>query len=52
MSELLADLGWSPQSQVDLGDIATARATEHYIFLSFALTQATGSTQWNLSLVR
>jgi hypothetical protein len=52
VSELLADLGWSPQSQVDLGDIATARATEHYIFLSFALTQATGSTQWNLSLVR
>jgi 8-hydroxy-5-deazaflavin:NADPH oxidoreductase len=49
-SELLADLGWSPDSQVDLGDISTARATEHYIFLSFALTQALDSTAWNLSV--
>ncbi|MCW2782153.1 MAG: oxidoreductase coenzyme F420-dependent [Marmoricola sp.] len=51
VSELLADLGWSPDAQVDLGDISTARATEHYIFFSSALTQAIGSTQWNLAVV-
>lgn len=50
VSELLSDLGWSPEAQVDLGDISTARAAEHYIFLSFALTQALGSTTWNLSI--
>ena len=52
VSELLADLGWSPGSQIDLGDITTARATEHFILLSIALTGAIGSTSYNLSLTQ
>ena len=50
VSLLLTDLGWSPEAQIDLGDIGTARAAEHYIYLSFALSQALASNQWNLSI--
>ena len=49
---LLSDLGWSPDSQVDLGGIETARATEHYLYLSLALVKATGSTAYNVRVVR
>lgn len=52
VSELLADLGWSLESQIDLGDITTARATEHFIFLSAALTGAIASTAYNLSITQ
>ncbi|GAA5018701.1 NADPH-dependent F420 reductase [Actinopolymorpha pittospori] len=52
VSELLADIGWSPESQIDLGDITTARATEHFILLSAALSGAIGSTSYNLSITQ
>lgn len=52
VSELLTDLGWSPESQIDLGDISTARATEHFILLSVALTGALASTSYNLSITQ
>jgi predicted dinucleotide-binding enzyme len=52
VSELLSDLGWSPEAQIDLGDISTARGAEHYIFLSSALTQVLASTSWNLAITQ
>jgi len=39
VSGLLTDLGWQPEWQIDLGDISQARATEHFIFLSFAISR-------------
>ncbi|MEJ1229394.1 MAG: hypothetical protein WDM88_00305 [Galbitalea sp.] len=32
---LLEDLGWGRDSQLDLGDISTARGPEHYFLLFF-----------------
>jgi len=52
VSRLLTDLGWAQDTQLDLGDITTARATEHYLFLSLALMTATGTTTYNISVVR
>ncbi|GAB7192132.1 NAD(P)-binding domain-containing protein [Kineococcus sp. NUM-3379] len=49
---LLADLGWSRDSVIDLGPIDTARATEHYLYLSLAIMKATGSTVYNVRVVR
>ena len=51
-SILLGDLGWQEETQVDLGDIQTARASEHYLFLSMALMGVTGSTTYNVQVVR
>ena len=51
-SILLGDLGWQDETQVDLGDIQTARASEHYLFLSMALMGVTGSTTYNVQVVR
>ena len=52
VGNLLGDLGWDPGSRVDLGGIDTARATEHYLHLSLALLRATGSTAYNVRVVR
>ncbi len=51
VSQLLADLGWDPGWQVDLGGIAQARATKRYIFLSFAIAQSLGTTSVNIAVV-
>jgi predicted dinucleotide-binding enzyme len=47
---LLGDLGWSAESRMDLGDIATARAPEHYIFLSMAIMRALGTTDYGIGV--
>lgn len=52
VSGLLADLGWDPGWHIDLGDISQAKATEHYIFLSFAIAQSLGTTSTNISVIR
>lgn len=52
VSSLLTDLGWQPGWQMDLGDISQARATEHFIFLSFAISQSLQTTRVNISVVR
>ncbi|MEU8241128.1 NAD(P)-binding domain-containing protein [Actinoplanes missouriensis] len=49
---LLGDLGWRHEDQVDLGGIETARATEHYLYLSVAIGQSTRSAQYNVSVIR
>lgn len=48
---LLTDLGWRHEVQVDLGGIETARATEHYLYLSLALMAVARSPQYNIAVV-
>jgi predicted dinucleotide-binding enzyme len=50
--QLLGELGWQHEDQVDLGGIATARATEHYLYLSLAIGAVSPSGQYNVSVVR
>lgn len=52
VSTLLTDLGWPRQSQLDLGDISTARGPEHLVPLLLAMFRATGTTTLNLHVVR
>jgi predicted dinucleotide-binding enzyme len=51
VSALLADLGWPPDSIVDLGGIRSARGTEHYFLMFAALIQARKSPDFNILLV-
>ncbi|MCC3277367.1 NAD(P)-binding domain-containing protein [Arthrobacter sp. zg-Y20] len=52
VSRLLADLGWEPERQVDLGGIATARAVEHYFLLFAALMGTFRSPAFNIAVTR
>lgn len=52
VASLLADLGWSADTIVDLGGIVSARGTEHYFLLFAALMQSLGTAQFNIHLVR
>lgn len=52
VSGLLADLGWAPDRQVDLGGISTARAVEHYFLLFAALMGALRSPAFNIAVTR
>ncbi|MCU1478878.1 MAG: hypothetical protein JWQ64_3571 [Subtercola sp.] len=49
---LLTDLGWTGDSIVDLGGIATAKGVEYYFMLFFALMQANKGPQFNIKVVR
>ena len=48
---LLADLGWPDASRIDLGDIASARGPEHYIFLSMLIARKLQTTVYGISVV-
>jgi predicted dinucleotide-binding enzyme len=48
--ELLQAFGWA--DTVDLGDIATARATEAYLPLWLALWRQLGTQTFNIKVVR
>jgi predicted dinucleotide-binding enzyme len=52
VSSLLEDLGWSKDSQLDLGDITTARGPEGYFLLFFATMIKLGSPVFNISVTR
>lgn len=52
VATLLSDLGWSTANQIDLGDISSARATEHYLFLSMAIMNTVHSTAYNIALIQ
>ncbi|MET4782632.1 NAD(P)-binding domain-containing protein [Glaciihabitans sp. UYNi722] len=52
VSSLLSDLGWAADNQLDLGDISTARAPEHYFLLFFATFGALKSPVFNIAVVR
>ncbi|KAB2335119.1 NADPH-dependent F420 reductase [Bacillus mesophilum] len=48
--QLLNDLGWSPESQLDLGDITTARGQEQFAMMYFALTQSLDTDIFNIKV--
>lgn len=52
VSGLLDDLGWPKEWQIDLGDISQARATEHFIFLSFGISRSLGTIDVNIAVIR
>lgn len=52
VSELLADLGWAQEQQLDLGGIDTARAVEHYFLLFAALMGSMRTPAFNLAIIR
>ncbi|RPK31422.1 NADPH-dependent F420 reductase [Paenibacillus xylanexedens] len=49
-ASLLHALGWSPSSQLDLGDISTARAQDHFGKMYFTLTESLGSANFNIKV--
>ncbi len=50
VAELLSDLGWTANAQLDLGGIETSRAPEHFIFLSMAIMRALGTTDYGIGV--
>ena len=52
VSSLLVDLGWGPDTQVDLGGIVSARAAEHYFPLFVAMMQQFRGAPFNIRVVR
>jgi len=52
VSGLLSDLGWVAEDQIDLGDITTARAAEHYFLLFAALMRSLRTPAFNIAIVR
>ena len=50
--DLLGDLGWSPDSVVDLGGVETASAAEKYFYLFAGLAGVLQTEQFNIRVVR
>ncbi|GAA3492401.1 NAD(P)-binding domain-containing protein [Streptomyces cremeus] len=48
---LLADLGWPPSSQLDIGGITTARGQEHFALLFMGIANGLGSHVFNVRVV-
>ena len=51
VTSLLHELGWEPTRVRDLGGIAAARLTEHYLLLWVALMGSLGTAEFNVRLV-
>ncbi|WP_261720366.1 NAD(P)-binding domain-containing protein [Streptomyces sp. FZ201] len=49
--ELLTDLGWPPESQLDIGGITSARGQEHFAFLFMGIANGLGSHTFNIQVV-
>ena len=49
---LVEDIGWSAESIVDLGGIASARGAEHYFLLFAALMRSLRTPYFNIRLVK
>jgi len=52
VSDLLGDLGWNPESILDLGGIETATATEHAAPLFFATFMALRTPSFAITIAR
>jgi predicted dinucleotide-binding enzyme len=52
VADLLVDLGWPTASHFDLGDVTTARGTEHCLLLFMGIFQATGTDEFGITLVQ
>ncbi|MCX4986238.1 NADPH-dependent F420 reductase [Streptomyces sp. NBC_00572] len=48
---LVADLGWSDDSLLDLGGIVTARGQEHFALLFTGIARATGTYEFGIRVV-
>jgi predicted dinucleotide-binding enzyme len=48
---LLADLGWPPSSQLDIGGITTARGQEHFALLFMGIANGLGDHTFNIKVV-
>lgn len=51
VTNLLQELGWSPDQVLDVGDISAARATEMYLPLWLRLMQRVGHANFNINVV-
>lgn len=49
---LLTDLGWPPDSHLDLGSITTARGQEHFALLFIGIMGALHTHTFNIKVVR
>ncbi|MCW2633185.1 MAG: oxidoreductase [Pseudonocardia sp.] len=52
VTSLLHDMGWPPESVIDLGGIASAQGPEHYFLLFFGLARALGTRRFNIAVAR
>lgn len=52
VTSLLGEFGWPAERVIDLGDIAAARAAEHYLLLWLRLWRAVGGPQFNIAVHR
>lgn len=50
-SRLLSDLGWPSSSQLDMGDITTARGQEHFALLFMGIASGLGAHTFNINVV-
>jgi predicted dinucleotide-binding enzyme len=50
-ARLLGDLGWPPSSQLDIGDITTARGQEHFALLFMGIAGGLGIHAFNINVV-
>ncbi|WLW50205.1 NADPH-dependent F420 reductase [Streptomyces sp. YU58] len=50
-ARLLTDLGWPPSSQLDIGDLTTARGQEHFALLFMGIANGLGAHTFNIKVV-
>jgi predicted dinucleotide-binding enzyme len=50
--ELLRSFGWPPERILDLGDLSAARGTEAYLLLWLRLRGVTGTSDFNVRVIR
>ncbi|MEV6395360.1 NAD(P)-binding domain-containing protein [Streptomyces sp. NPDC051907] len=51
VGELLGDLGWAPESRLDLGGITTSRGQEHLALMFIAVATSLGTYGFNFKVV-
>jgi 8-hydroxy-5-deazaflavin:NADPH oxidoreductase len=52
VKKILESFGWKNEEMIDLGDIATARGTEHYLPLWLRMYGALGTGTFNIAIVK
>ncbi|MCD7442439.1 NAD(P)-binding domain-containing protein [Streptomyces lincolnensis] len=50
-ARLLTDLGWPASSQLDIGDLTTARGQEHFALLFMGIANGLGAHTFNIKVV-
>ena len=52
VARLLEDIGWRPDTIIDLGGIEAARGPEHYMALFWRLLKAFGTPAFNIAMLK